>query len=415
MNSQKLFQGYETLAYVDFFTSALIKPNPFIKGQNITVYMLKKTQKDFNVIPCVILNENYSKLLGISKLKGISTVPTYLAKEIVLNLTSLRNFSYAVIISDEGVYNTTLYSGVSNSSYLTLNVSEIARVINNLSSYIPGSYSVLIKITHENITTYFPINYDGNAFQIPTSGSLDIPQYLRVPYNLINVSQASYPLSLVQQYCVHFYVYPSSSAEEADYSIIVNTTVGTWVYNEGISKGIVSLNISSLYNTINNLLVKYGLYSSQYAVIINFTIKTKNYTLYPFVVINNNNGILSFSAYNTTLNMTVYADSPEKYSPLDLAYLIIPASALFFIFGFTRPKTPSEMDKVLSKLKKVNKLTIEVNSKPEAKKVVEVKDINDIIKFSVTAVKPVLVYKDKGILQIWIVDNDVGYVYTVSE
>ncbi|MEJ2771507.1 MULTISPECIES: hypothetical protein [unclassified Stygiolobus] len=74
----------------------------------------------------------------------------------------------------------------------------------------------------------------------------------------------------------------------------------------------------------------------------------------------------------------------------------IPLSITFLILLFTRSKIPSEIEKTLSKLKKVRKLVVEVNKKPSVDRVVEVKSIDDSIRFAIAAAKPILVYRDKG-------------------
>jgi hypothetical protein len=94
--------------------------------------------------------------------------------------------------------------------------------------------------------------------------------------------------------------------------------------------------------------------------------------------------------------------------------LEIPLSITFLILLFTRSKIPSEIEKTLSKLKKVGKLVMEVNEKPSVDRVVEVKSIDDIIKFAIAAAKPILVYRDKEVLQIWSVDDNTGYVYSIN-
>gem|GEM_PF-6910526 len=76
----------------------------------------------------------------------------------------------------------------------------------------------------------------------------------------------------------------------------------------------------------------------------------------------------------------------------------IPLSITFLILLFTRSKIPSEIEKTLSKLKKVRKLVVEVNKKPSVDRVVEVKSIDDIIRFAIAAVKPILVYRDNKVI-----------------
>jgi hypothetical protein len=78
--------------------------------------------------------------------------------------------------------------------------------------------------------------------------------------------------------------------------------------------------------------------------------------------------------------------------------LEIPISITFLILLFTRSKVPTEIEKTHSKLKKVRKLVVEVNKKPRVDRVIEVKSIDDIIKFVIAAAKPILVYRDKEVI-----------------
>jgi hypothetical protein len=362
-----------------------------------------------------VLKSNYSAILGASILRNTSIISAYMAKEILLNINSLYRFNFSVIISDEGVYNTTICRGVSNNSYLILNVTKIANIVNELSSYFPGTYQILVKIVYENSTAYFPINYDQDTFQIlDPDYQIKILKYEKIPITFINVSETAYPLNLIDEYCVHFYSYPNISSK-TNYTVLVNTSLGTLVYKEGSTKGnFISLNVSKLYNYLNHLYQNYSIYSPSYTVIINFTIKAKNYTLYPFIVLTDNNGILTYSIYNNTITSPLCITSTTSYNPFNLTYLAIPLSMLFLILLFTKSKIPSETEKTLSKLKKVRKLVIEVNKKPSVDRVVEVKSIDDIIKFAIAAAKPILVYRDKEVLQIWSIDDNTGYVYSIN-
>jgi len=411
----KKFEGYETVAYVSFYTSALLKPNPFTRGQNVTLYIIHEKNVEIPIISCVVLKSNYSAILGASILRNTSIIPAYMAKEILLNINCLYRFNYSVIISDEGVYNTTICRGVSNNSYLILNVTKIANIVNELSSYFPGTYLILVKIVYKNSTAYFPINYDQDTFQIlDPDYHIKILKYEKIPITFINVSETAYPLNLIDEYYVHFYSYPNISSK-TNYTILVNTSLGTLVYKEGSTKGnFISLNVSKLYNYLNYLYQNYSIYSPSYTVIINFTIKAKNYTLYPSIVLSDNNGILTYSIYNNTITSPFCISSTTSYNPFNLTYLAIPLSMLFLILLFTRSKIPSEIEKTLSKLKKVRKLVIEVNKKPSVDRVVEVKSIDDIIKFAIAAAKPILVYRDKEVLQIWSIDDNTGYVYSIN-
>jgi len=78
--------------------------------------------------------------------------------------------------------------------------------------------------------------------------------------------------------------------------------------------------------------------------------------------------------------------------------LEIPLSITFLILLFTRSKVPTEIERTLSKLKKVRKLVIGANKKPSVDRVVEVKSIDDIINFAILAAKPILVCRDKEVI-----------------
>ncbi|MUM65696.1 hypothetical protein D1867_10675 [Acidianus infernus] len=409
-SSHPILIGYQTVAYDSIYYSGLMTPNPFSHGINVTICKPIIKYENLSVLASIILYSNYSKILGTNELINVTHFPEYIAKYLLIDVKNVSCFKYNVILYDVGVYNITLLSGTAKGQLL-LPVSALSYALNNFSKYIPGNYEIIVRLCYNNKTSCTIIYSQGNCLNLKIN-NIVIAYEGKIKENYINTTGNSFPLQLLQELCIHVRSYPNYSNLTC-YEIVVNTTLGSLIYKKGIANSsIIPLNVTNISNYVSELLYKYGVYSSGFDIIVYIKNKSGNYTLDPYIVISNNAGFITITSYNSTVNMPVYLK--EDFNRLNFIYSALPAAALILLLSLTKNKEESLKERTMRKLRKVKKILIETSEKPFVKEVIRVNDVDDIIKYSANLGKPIILYKGKNVLEVWSIDNDIGYVYSVN-
>ncbi|BDC17813.1 hypothetical protein [Acidianus sp. HS-5] len=404
------FAGYNTAAYDNIYYTALEKPNPFAHGTNVTIYKPIIEYENLSIVASIILYANYSKVLNTEELINVTHFPTYIAKYLVVKITNVSTFKYRIILSDIGVYNITLLCGTAIGQLL-LPVSTLTYELNNFSRYIPGSYEIVLKLCYNNKMTCTIICKQGCCLNL-RNNNLVVLYEGKIKENFVNVTKNYFPTQLLQELCIHIRSYPYQSNLTC-YKVVVNTTLGSLIYKQvKMNSTIIPLNLTNISNYVSLLLYKYRVYSSGYDILIYIKNKAGNYTLYPLVMITNDGGIITISSYNSTVNTPIYIK--RDFNRLNFVYSAIPAVALISLLFLAKNKDESVLERTMKKLKKVKKILIETTERPIVKEVVKVNSVDDIIKYSANLGKPIILYKEKNSIEVWSIDNNIGYVFAVN-
>lgn len=388
------------LAYISCSTSGILYSYPYGKSAVIGNTTTTQVFSYIGISTFAILYDN--DLYNTTIVYNQSYYFLKLTKELFIK-TNVTRIQYNVFL-EYPYYTKLVYSNFSLSGIIPLNLSylmDLSNEINNetgVSSYptisIVINSSALINITTINgniFSVKLVKNYIGKDVEKPLYGKL--------------VSLSSYPQSDLYMLYIDLGFYPNLT--EGNYSIVLQLFDLNLTLTKGKLNSTIPLNLTQIYRLAENLTSTYRLEPTTPLIYIYMKAKLGNFTLYPYLIINDSNGNITTTMYNNSYYYPIYVVVHSSYSYIELLYVLIPSIFLALVLIFTENKVPNVKDNIL---KKYGKIIIQVEKAEfNNAKIIRVKDFNELLKVSKILSKPILFHENK----MWIEDYVVIYLLEI--
>ncbi|BFH74814.1 DUF5305 family protein [Sulfurisphaera javensis] len=399
----KIFVGDELAAEVTCFTKGILYFYPY--GENVTIGNITKTHI-ISYIGISTFATLYKNALYNSTV--VYNQPYYflkITKELFIK-TNISGIQYNVYLVTP-YYNKLVYSNFSHSGLIPLNLTYLINLSNVINNEIGVSVYPIISITINNSALINVTTVNGDVISVKLVKNYIAKEIVKPLYGKL-ISLTSYPLSDLYMLYVNLGFYPNLT--EGNYSLILQISNLNFTLSRGKLNSLIPLNLTQIYDLAENLTLTYKLEPVTPVIYIDIKAKMGNITLYPYIVINDNNGYITTSIYNNTYYYPIYEVVDANYSLIGLSYVIVPAILLAFMLLFTESKKLSMKDLIMKKLNKYKKIVVHVEKAEfNNAKIVRVKDLNELLKISAILSKPIMLNENK----LWIEDDGVIYLLEV--
>jgi len=226
-----------------------------------------------------------------------------------------------------------------------------------------------------------------------------------------------------------FYIYitPSTSGyTKAHYDVIINvpgvytklinsTNVLLNSTNQVLS---IPLNISYILNLTNTINSEIGVFVYPPSIQVNIEMISNASTIYPIVFINESNGILTAQIINNTVSFPILQKVVNKFDPSLFYFLGVPSlGGISFIMLLTKSEKIEEhsLKNFRRFYKKYRKIIVEVYDGIDSRKMIEVGNVKDLVKYSLLNSKPIFVRKYIDKAEAWVSDGENVYIYHFNQ
>ncbi|BFI76991.1 hypothetical protein [Sulfurisphaera ohwakuensis] len=393
-----VFAGYQLKSEMSIATQGLLYTYPI--GQNKLLGYTNVTK------PIAYLGLSTYAYVKSSILYNNATV-VYNQTYYFLKLTKMLFLKFNVSNINYKIYLSTLYYNVLVSQNLTdkgvipINVTGICNLYNKLEDetgvYEQPTINVII-----NNSAIVSLNINEGVISINFIKNT-IKQVVKIPVYGKLVSLDEYPISQL----ITLYLYPSFYPKpiSANYSLILKIDNFNFILEQSNYSKPIMLNITQLYSIAKNFTLIYNLTPTTPIIYINFTAKYSNFTFKPYIEIVDNSSMIQVLEYNNSIIYSVYETADSDFNYFNLIYAILPLIALLYLLLFTQGISPSPLDIIMKKYKKV---IIMVNDPPPSeKKMMRVNNFSELLKLSQILAKPIMANGNK----LWIHDENLVYMY----
>ncbi|QIW24443.1 hypothetical protein EWF20_09950 [Sulfolobus sp. S-194] len=316
---------------------------------------------------------------------------------------NVSNISYKVYITTP-YYNVLVIQNLSNNGVIPLNLTRLFNLYNILENesgvYVQPTFNVVI-----NDSASVNLNLNGNVISVQFTKNIII-KTVKIPVYGKLVSLGEYPLSQL----ITLYLYPTFYPKplSINYSLILQIDDFNFTIEQSKYSSPIMLNITKLYFIASNFTSIYNLTPVTPIIYLNFTAKYSNFTFKPYIEIVDNNGMIQVLEYNNSIIYPVYETTDSDFNYFNLIYILLPLTVLVYLILFTQGISPSSLDIIMKKYKKV---IIKVNDPPPPeKKIIKVNNFSELLKLSQILAKPIMANGNK----LWIYDENLAYMYELS-
>ncbi|BAB66630.1 DUF5305 family protein [Sulfurisphaera tokodaii] len=313
------------------------------------------------------------------------------------------NISYNIYISTP-YYNVSVIQGLANNGVIPVNVTGICSLYNKLENetgvYVQPTINVVV-----NNSAIVAMNVNGYVISVHLVRNT-ITHIIKIPVYGKLVSLDEYPISQL----ITLYLYPTFYPKplSVNYSLLIQIDNFNFTLEQNSYSSPIALNITKLYSIASNFTSIYDLTPTTPIIYLNFTAKYSNFTFKPYIEIIDNNGMIQVLEYNNSITYPVYETTDSDFNYFNLIYVILPLTALVYLLLFTQGISPSPLDIIMKKYKKV---IIMVNDPPPSeKKMMRVNNFSELLKLSQILAKPIIANGNK----LWIHDENLVYMYEFS-
>lgn len=397
----RIFAGYQVKSEMSVATQGLLYNYPIGESKLLGYTNVTK--------PITYLGLSTYAYVGSSILYNNATMvynQTYyflkLTKMLFLKF-NVSNINYKVYITTP-YYNVLLNQNLTNKGVVPINMTRVCSLYNKLENET-GVYEQPIINVIINNSAIVSLNINEGAISVNFIKNT-ITKVVTIPVYGKLVSLDEYPISQL----ITLYLYPTFYPKplSANYSLILQINNFNFTLEQSNYSNPIMLNITQLYSIAKNFTSIYNLTPVTPIIYLNFTAKYSNFTFKPYIEIVDNNSMIQVLEYNNSITYPVYETTDSDFNYFNLIYAILPLTALVYLLLFTQGISPSPLDIIMKKYKKV---IIMVNDPPPSeKKMMRVNNFSELLKLSQILAKPIMANGNK----LWIHDENLVYMYEFS-
>jgi len=423
-HTYKVIDGYRTVGLVQLTTDAIITPNELYNGTPLLVgyNQFRAPILNLSLVSWATLKPNF--LFSQSTLYNSSFYFTNLVNTLYVGIgrgnTTLSG-NYTVYLNGSGYYVKNLFSG-KGPILVPINVSAVLNLSNEINNQLGISPPVQVDIRgsvsvgNQTIHPTAEVLLDGSLLRLNlVNGTLYGEVRTPIYQYLLSNQQNRYFASMVKDVELNLSQI-LGQYDHVDYTVFIVTPVYERLIQQGevnSSNVLINLNMTSVNAIANVLNEETGTYYFPPTVRVDLKFDGPSPSLYPTVYLNYSNGLIGVSILNNSVQEPIYAvistHKPDS-TPAIVAELAM-AGGLGFMFLGTRSTMVEARNRTRKLMSKYRKLLVKTNDVPNFQRVVEVKTVEELAKYSMMTGKPMLVSEGEGEVRIWVHEDGVVYMW----